>query len=336
MSVVNSVPSGDGTVKQVKHSSFSKENTVENSLLAQTRLTKPNHLISLASSAVLVSVDVKVWSATKQDRSVSDEVTTAKNADKSAGRFVKHLLADHPKHKAVVNYRQNIYNWIQKRTYSWNSSQNLLPSVELPKFMQEYHGHEAAFANLADEFLADYDSIVSDMAFKQGDMFDRNDYPTKEQVRSKLGIKLYISDVPMQDFRCQIAQDLADDLFDSYSRQTQEIIDNIMDEQSQRFVEVMESISYCCGVGETADGKTRKRKIYDSTIQKAKDMCESFKQFNLKNNQELEQARSSLERVLSGVTAEEMRESDAVRASVKDDIDDILSKFGRRNTENDE
>jgi hypothetical protein len=49
-------------------------------------LTKPEHLISLASSAVLVSVDISVWSATKQDRGISDEVTTAKNADKSRGQ----------------------------------------------------------------------------------------------------------------------------------------------------------------------------------------------------------------------------------------------------------
>ena len=302
---------------------------MQNSLTAQTRLTKPNHLISLASSAVLVSVDVSVWSATKQDRGISDEVTAAKNADKSAGRYVKHLLADHPKHKAVVNYRQNIYNWMQRRTYPWNNSQNLLPSVELPKFMQEFREHEAAFGVLAEDFGNNYDSIVSDMAFKQGDMFNRNDYPTREQVMRKLGVHLYVADVPMQDFRCQIAQDLAEDLFENYNQQTQQIIDNIVDEQSERFIAVMESISHCCGVMETGDGKIRKRKIYDSTIQRAREMCETFKQFNLSNNQAMEEARASLEKVLSSVTAEEIRESDAVRASVKDDIDDILAKFGR-------
>ena len=74
-------------------------------------LQQPKHLISLASSALLVSVDINVWSATKQDRTISNEVTTAKRADRSAGRYVKNLLADHPKHKAIVNYRQTIYNW---------------------------------------------------------------------------------------------------------------------------------------------------------------------------------------------------------------------------------
>ena len=298
-------------------------------------LTKPEHLISLASSAVLVSVDISVWSATKQDRGISDEVTTAKNADKSAGRYVKNLLANHPKHKAVVNYRQTVYNWLQRRTYKWNQSQNLLPSVDVPKFKQEYHEHQIAFHALVDSLTSDYDSIVSDMAFKQGTMFNRNDYPTKEQVASKFSLNLYVSEVPMNDFRCGIANDIADDLFNTYKKQAHGIIESIAQEQSERMVEVMESISHCCGVDESevnGEVRTKRRKIYDTTIQKALEMCESFKRFNLKNDSDLEQARASLEKVLRGVKAEDIRDSDAVRHHVKEGIDDILSKFGSFNS----
>jgi hypothetical protein len=296
-------------------------------------LQKPNHLISLASSAVLVSVDVNVWSATKQDRVISNEVTASKNADKSAGRYVKNLLADHPRHKAIVNYRQTIYNWVKRRTYRWNNSQDLLPSVDMPKFKAEYHEHQASFNKLLTEFIATYDGIVSDMAFKQGDMFDRNDYPAKEQLVSKFGVQLFVSEVPMSDFRCGIASDIAEDLFATYSQQAQEIVSHVMVEQQSRFIDVMKSISHCCGVDEigvddnTGETKTKKRKIYDTTIQKAKEMCDTFKGFNLSGDPELEQARASLERALNGVTAEDIRESDAVRHAVKEDIDDILGKF---------
>jgi hypothetical protein len=295
------------------------------------QLQKPNHLISLASSAVLVSVDVNVWSATKQDRVISDEVTTAKKADKSAGRYVKNLLADHPKHKALINYRQTIYNWMKRRTYRWNQSQDLLPAIDMPRFMGEFHSHESEFNRLLDEFLQSYEGIVSDMAFKQGDMFDRNDYPSLDQIKNKFGVNLFVSDVPMQDFRCQIAEDIANDLFQTYSKQSETIIHDIMEQQVDRFKDVMESISHCCGYDEAEkDGevKQKKRKIYDSTIQKAKEMCESFKQFNLTNNLELEEARVRLEKTLRDVTAEDIRESDAVRVTVKDEVDDILSKFG--------
>jgi len=298
-------------------------------------LTKPEHLISLASSAVLVSVDISVWSATKQDRGISDEVTTAKNADKSAGRYVKNLLANHPKHKAVVNYRQTVYNWLQRRTYRWNQSQNLLPSVDVPKFKQEYHEHDIAFPALVDSLTSAYDSLVSDMAFKQGTMFNRDDYPTKEQVASKFSLNLYVSEVPMNDFRCGIAQNIADDLFNTYKSQSARIIESIAQEQSERMVEVMESISHCCGVDESevnGEVRTKRRKIYDTTIQKALEMCESFKRFNLKKDSDLEQARASLEKVLRGVKAEDIRDSDAVRHHVKEGIDDILSKFGSFNS----
>jgi len=296
-------------------------------------LEKPSHLISLASSAVLVSLDVNVWSATKQDRSISNEITMSKNADRHAGRYVKNLLADHAKHKALVNYRQTIYNWVKRRTYRWNMSQDLLPSIDLPKFKQEFQEHEVSFYKHLDDFCDQYDSIVSDMAFKQGDMFDRTDYPTKDEVRSKFGIKLFVSEVPMSDFRCGIAQDIADDLFASYTKQAEEIISSVEREQADRFIEVMQSISHCCGVDEieaksNGEIKTKKRKIYETTIEKAKEMCETFKGFNLTNSIELEQARLSLEKALHGVTAEDIRDSDAIRHAVKEDIDSILGKFG--------
>ena len=152
-------------------------------------LQKPKHLISLASSAVLVSVDTKVWSATKQDRGISNEVSDAKKAVRNAGKYTKNLLADHPKHKAIVNYRQTIYNWLKRSTYRWNDAQDYLPSTSLEKFKREYHQHENNFHKLISDFINEYDSIVSDMAFKQGEMFDRNDYPAKEELASKLDRK---------------------------------------------------------------------------------------------------------------------------------------------------
>jgi hypothetical protein len=296
-------------------------------------LQKPKHLISLASSAVLVSIDTHVWSATKQDRGISNDVADSKKADRNAGKYVKNLLADHPKHKAIVNYRQTIYNWTKRRTYRWNDANDLLPSIDVPKFKQEFSEHIKTFDSLVDDFIASYQTIVSDMAFKAGDMFNRSDYPAVDELRAKFGVHLYVSEVPMSDFRCGIASEIADDLFATYSKQAEEIVSHVMMEQKTRFVEVMQSISHCCGVDElgvddnTGETKIRKRKIYDTTIQKALEMCETFKGFNLSADPDLELARASLEKALADVDAKSIRESDAVRSSVKEDVDSILSKF---------
>ena len=298
-------------------------------------LQQPNHITSLATSSVLVSVDVNVWSATKQDRVISSEVTTSKKADESAGRFVKNLLADNKQHKDLVNYRQTIYNWLKRNTYRWNNTQDLLPVIQLESFKKEFSEHEDEFNEKLARFLTNYDGIISDMAFKQGDMFNRDDYPTVDQVKSKFGIKLYVSEVPEQDFRCQVSEDLAKDLKISYQRQAEEIVKNVLHQQITRVTDVMESIAHCCGTHEitTKDGTvtTKKRKMYDTTLEKAKELCSTYKNFKLIDNEDsrkLSMAITSLDDVLKGVDIESLRDSDAVRNKVKSGVEDILDKFG--------
>jgi hypothetical protein len=73
--------------------------------------------------------------------------------------------------------------------------------------------------------------------------------------------------------------------------------------------------------------KTKKRKIYDTTIEKARELAGLYKDFNLTGSTQLQEASQKLEEALSGVSAELIRDSDAVRNKVKDDVDSILSKF---------
>lgn len=298
-------------------------------------LQKPSSIVSLATSAVLVSIDVSIWSATKQDRVISSEVTSSKKAVDSAGKFTKNLLAGNQQHKDIHNYRQTIYNWLKRKTFRWNDSQDLLPVTDLEQFKEEYNEHEKEFYRLLDSFMTRYQSIVSDMAFAQGDMFNRDDYPTPEQVRAKFGINLYVSEVPSHDFRCQISNDIATDLKHQYEHQAERIVENVLSQQITRITEVMESISHCCGEqtitdSKTGETKTKKRKIYDTTITKAKELCKTLQGFRPSNNEvsdRLMEVAKRLSQTLQGVDRETLRDSDVVRDKVKNDVDDILSKF---------
>jgi len=301
----------------------------------QINLEKPEHLTSLASSGVLVSVTVNLWSATKLDQGISDEVSTSKNAVSAAGRYTKNLLANNPKHKNLMNYRQTVANWMKRMTYDWNGDQRYLPTPDVPKFMAEYRQHEVAFASLFKSFDDSYEDIISDMAFKAaglGDMFNRNDYPTREKMQKKYGINLFVNDVPMNDYRVLVAKDMADELFDVYASQTQRIVEGIVNDQFKRMKDVMESLSFCCdvdvSVGADGEQKIKKRKIYDSTVEKARDMVRLYKEFNLSNNAELSESIAMLESTLRDVSAEILRESDLVRSEVKEGVDEILNRFG--------
>jgi hypothetical protein len=169
---------------------------------------------------------------------------------------------------------------------------------------------------------------VSDAAFKQGDMFDRSQYPDSDVVRSKFRIKLFVTTVPTNDFRSNISSVIADDLKNHYERQVAEIIDNVMVDASERFLEIASRISNACTENvPDEDGKVKRKKIYDTTVTQAKEICTTLKEFNLTNNQELENARQRLEQALRDVTVDDLRESSYVRSVVKNDVDDILAKF---------
>ena len=295
-------------------------------------LNKPKHITSLSTSCVLVSIESHVWNATVQDREISEEVTSAKRADKDAGKFVKNLLAKNAEHKAVLNYRQTIYNWMQRCTYDWAGSQRLLPVANLTRFHTEYRDHVQKFNDLVDDFLDKYPSIVSNMAFVQGTMFNRSEYPDVSELRHKFSIDLIQSEVPTGDFRCAISQDLAEDMSKHYERQAKRLVEDILSKQTTQLTEIMKSLSHCCEtetvIDDNGEVKIRRRKLYDSTLDRARELCETFKKFNLTADPRLEEARSGLERLLDGVEIEKLRNSDTQRVFVKESIDDILSKFG--------
>ena len=297
-------------------------------------LQQSDNIVSLATSSVLVAVDVNVWSATKQDRVVSNEVTSAKKASAESGKFTKNLLANNVFHRDLMNYRQTIYTWLKRGTYRWNQGQDLLPVTELETFKQQYQEHESKFYELLENFCNQYSSIRNNMAFTQGDLFDINDYPSVDEIRTKFNCRLFVSEVPEQDFRCSVSQDTADDLKKQYQKQTEVILQNVIDQQTKSITEVMESIAHCCGFSEhtNAKGETviKKRKIYDTTITKAQEMCKKFKTFQpleTAESRKLVSAVVSLENVLNGVNIERLKESEVTRAEVQDEVNDILSKF---------
>lgn len=296
-------------------------------------LNKPQHITSLATSGILMGVIMRRWSASKQNREVSNEVAQKKRAASTAGRYVQNLLADHPKHRALMNHRATVYSWLNRLGFPYCQTKlYYVPTARIAQARKEFEQLKAQDEQMLEDFLTHYPSIVSDAAFKQGEMFDRSLYPNVERVRARFTMELFTSEIPQSDFAVQLANDLADDLHKNYSRQTEQLVQRILSAQSEQLIDVMESLSHCCDTETTVDDagkiKIRRRRIYDSTIAKALELCDTFKDFNLTSDPHLERARAALQSVLTTVpNTETLRDSDTLRAVVKMEVDDILSKF---------
>ena len=294
-------------------------------------LKKPEHIISLATGGILLRAKVTVHTFTKQDRQISDEVTQAKKAARNAGRYTKQLFADVPELRALLNDRQTWYNFVQKVTYPWDGEWGYLPVSRIAQVMSEIEQRKKISAELLEKFINVMPQAISNEAFAQGDMFNRDDYPDPDTVRNKFKVIVQTMNVPEGDYRVEIATHLADDLQKNFEQQTRDIIGEIHGKQQEQLLKVLQSLSYCCDsetVEENGEIKVKRRKLYESTLTDAMELCNTFAEFNLTNDPKLDTASRDLLKVLDGVTVEQLRNSDSKRVVVKESVDDILAKFG--------
>lgn len=294
-------------------------------------LNLPKHITSLATAGILVSADVRVWTGSKSDNGVASKVSADAGAKTKVGRWSHELLTGDADLKAVLNHRQTVYNFMERWTYDWMGKLRYLPSGNIASFKAGYDELEAEFRILAERFLSSYEDKVAAQAFTRGDLFNRNDYPSVDYLRSRFSMSLYTTEVPTGDFRVTVANDLAEDMRNNLQRQMEDQIASIHAKQVEQLKEVMESLSHCCTteIVQDKDGaaKVKRRKIYDSTIQKALTLCDTFAAFNLKQDPMLEELRAGLYESLRDVEIGALRESDTLREKVKTDVDSILSKF---------
>jgi methyl-accepting chemotaxis protein len=142
-------------------------------------------------------------------------------------------------------------------------------------------------------------------------------------------MKLFVHPVPENDFRVAIANDIKEELERHYAEAATSKVEEIMRDATERLVEFIKRIAHACREVESeGDGKVRKPKVYEGTIEGAKEMCELLKDFNLTGDKRLEEIRQDVLATLNDVTAKDIRESDATRSHVKSEMDKIMNKFG--------
>lgn len=281
--------------------------------------------ISLATSAMLVEVSVSCWTAKKLSRKESEELTEGKKAAKRAAQVHKNLLADDERLADIHKCASEIRTWINYVTVPWNDSGvRLISTKQFMEFKKNLDARKSIFDALVTKFVQMYPTLISAQAFKLGDMFDRAEYPSPDEVATKFGLYYAFSPLPeVGDFRVDIAQDIREALESEYASEFERRVENINREHWTRLKDMLDRISV--NLGKHDDGKNR---IFrDSMVDGALELCDMLRDMNVTNDPQLEAARKSLQAALLHVTPDELRKNEAIRTDVKSQVDAILDKF---------
>jgi hypothetical protein len=278
----------------------------------------------IGSNAMLVDLNMSTWTGRKLDKKVSDEIDVSKGTKAKAGNYNKKLLAGSDKLEQIQKIVTAVRTWHYQQTLPWSDGgSRLLPMINFFDYKQTLNNFEKQFYDAVDSFLIEYPQLVSSSAFTLGGMFDRNEYPTADDLRNKFGFKFVFIPVPDKgDFRIDVEQQAKTELQQQYEQYFQDKLNTAMKESWDRLHTVLTHISE--RLDYTDDSK---KKFWDSTITNATDLCALLTGLNITKDPKLELAREMLEKALKGVAPDDVRESQAIRSSVKTKVDAILDMF---------
>ncbi len=281
--------------------------------------------ISISSSAMLVSISISCWSARKLDKKVSEEVTTNKGASKRAARVNKNLLADDMRLEAIQKYAADIRNWLNAVTIPWSDmGVRLVTTTQFFDFKQALDERKAEFERLAADFIVAYPTLISAQAFKLGTMFNRDEFPSVDEIARKFSMSYTFMPLPEAgDFRVDIGNQAAEELRQQYEEAYNQRVQEAMSDVWGRLKSVLDKISERL----TTDELGKNKVFRDTLVSNAIEVCDMLKYLNVTQDPELERARKLTEQALLGITADELRKEDGVRADVKSRVDEILGKF---------
>ena len=283
----------------------------------------------LSSSSLVVNLSLSVWTGRKLDKRVSEEVDQQKSTRTRAGNYTKNLFAGSGKLEELTKLSGAIRTWLYNCTQPWgDNGDRLLPMTSLTEYKARLTDYEQQFALAVNNFLGEYDTMVAAAAFQLGDLFNRDDYPTREHIVKRFGFRYSMAPLPTSgDFRVDINEEGLEELRTHYEGVLDTRIKGAMQDAWERLHDVLTKMSERLEDTMDAHGDPKRKIFRDSLVENAIEVAGLLKHFNIGGDVRLEEMRKQLEDAMRGVDAESLRDSDSLREQTKRKVDSILSKF---------
>lgn len=281
--------------------------------------------MSISNSAMLVEMNISVWTGQKVDRGATIKVTDEARASTDAGLFRKNLMAGTTLRKEIADYAALCRTWHNGRTLPWSDKgSRLLPTSMFFDYKQEANARRSYFDSKVTQFIEQYPNLVLAAERSLGDLFNPADYPSIDEVRSKFGFRLVFSPVAESgDFRIDVGNSELAELRAQYESAYESRVHEAMQTAWDKLHDVLTTMSE-----KLTEPEGEKPKLFHGTfVSNITDMCQLLTHLNITNNPELEMARRELERAIANVDVEDIRSDPGLRVDLKARVDEVLGKY---------
>ena len=284
--------------------------------------------MNLTHDAMLVSLRITAWSGRLYDRQASNHVAAHHDASASAGRYNKRLL---PKaaFAALTATISKIRSTHYEQTLPWDDQgSRMLTVANYERYTELLDGLRERMVRERARFIEDYDDNIDQARLDLGKLFRIEDYPSKEALQGRFGIRYRIVPVPDADhFMAQLASDDTDRVKRDIERQIEERLHEAVGDLYRRLGEAVERVSERLQEGE--DGKPLV--FRNSMIENIRDLVDVVPRLNIFGDDRLaglcQQVKDRIAHAEPATLRPSPQFNPNVRSQVKRDADALMQQF---------
>lgn len=292
-------------------------------------------IATIATSAVLLDLHVSTWTGRKRDKKTTEEVNISKQTTTNkATSVIKNLMSDDKELDAIRAFAQECRLYIVKNTLTWSDGgTRLLPSGMIFEVTGELDARITQYESMVAKFVVNYPVKISAAAFKLGQLFDRNEFPSPDHVAHRFAMRYVVFPVPTSgDFRVDVQNDVGEFLKKQFSKEANARVADMMREPWERAYDALShiknrldtSLGYEANAGEDARSKP---KLYQSMFDNAIDLVSILEKLNVTGDPQLADCAARMRRMLTPLDIKSVRESKDIQQSVKKQVEELIGAF---------
>lgn len=261
----------------------------------------------LTESAMLVTIHLPSWRASKVCKKTTNEVLDSKRASRDAGKFTKYLAPKEmiePVTQAQTAARSEFYKW----TLPWTrGADHLLSTAVFFDFRNAMDEHKAKCSAAYDAFERIYPDILRTAPSRLNGLFDPRDFPKPGLIRLKFGFDLHWFPIPdAEDFRVKLGEDAEQQIRSGLEDGLKTRLAEAEEELWSRLLKATEHL-----VERTTGNKTKK--FHASAVENLRAIAKLAPRLNVGADPKVTAISEQLLDLLDGVKAEELREDPKLR-----------------------
>jgi len=295
---------------------------------ALTAMPDIANIPSISSSAMLVQLNVSVWTARKKDKAATAKVAREAGASDKAGTYNKNILAGCTELEDLQRFVGNARNDHYAMTAPWSDmGLRLIPTTAFFDYVNHMTGLEQEYWRLYKLFEDAYQWRTSTAMAELGNMFDHNEYPPVDEIRRKFGWTLSKQPVPESghfslDMPNEQQEMLKREYDEFYGAQLQGVANDIWSRLKKNLETVLRQLSPKDEFD--ANGNQKYNRLYDSVFDTSLELIRMMRDFNVTGDTRMTAIADQLENTLYGVNTDALKNSESLRLEKQQEVKDII------------